>query len=337
MFLKTHKCASSSVQNMFLRYGISHNLTFALSAAGNYLGNPRPFMAGMVNKELLPPDGVVDLFAVHTRLNPSEHRKILHPDTVFVTVVRDPALLFESLYNYFRLSKHFNGSQLEEFLNFPLKTQMELRKRGGRFGHDMMLFDMGTDVQADMTVVDIRRAIDNADEIFDLVLIAEKMDESLILLKKLLCWDYQDLVFFSKNARREDMKSDMSVSALQRMRELNSGDALLYDHFLAQHDQMVLRYGTQKMADEVATLRALREEMFEYCGTHVVAGFAPDHTFKEYSSQVNGYVPDKKEDLTCLMLSLPELSALAKIRAYQRELIARMRATEETHQASFTL
>ncbi|XP_066938910.1 uncharacterized protein [Macrobrachium rosenbergii] len=48
MFLKTHKCASSTVQNIFLRYGFKHNLTFALPEIGNYLGNPRLFTANLV-------------------------------------------------------------------------------------------------------------------------------------------------------------------------------------------------------------------------------------------------------------------------------------------------
>ena len=37
-FLKTHKCASSSVQNMLMRFGLDHELNFVLPSAGNYLG-----------------------------------------------------------------------------------------------------------------------------------------------------------------------------------------------------------------------------------------------------------------------------------------------------------
>lgn len=79
----------------------------------------------MVPRLLLPQSGVVDIFAMHTRLNPPEHRKILHPDTSFVTVVRDPALLYESLYNYFHLN-HFYGMTLETFLSQPLEVSMSL-------------------------------------------------------------------------------------------------------------------------------------------------------------------------------------------------------------------
>ena len=37
-FLKTHKCASSSVQNIFMRFGLKNELNFALPMSGNYVG-----------------------------------------------------------------------------------------------------------------------------------------------------------------------------------------------------------------------------------------------------------------------------------------------------------
>ena len=75
----------------------------------------------MMPKKLLPSTGVVDIFTIHTRLNPEEHRKVLHPDTVFVTAVRDPISLFESLYNYFSLQNYYKAS-FEEFLDWPYEV-----------------------------------------------------------------------------------------------------------------------------------------------------------------------------------------------------------------------
>ena len=37
-FLKTHKCASSSVQNILMRFGLKNELNFVLPSAGNYVG-----------------------------------------------------------------------------------------------------------------------------------------------------------------------------------------------------------------------------------------------------------------------------------------------------------
>ena len=38
-FAKTHKSASSTVQNVLLRYGLANGLEFLLPAKRNYLGN----------------------------------------------------------------------------------------------------------------------------------------------------------------------------------------------------------------------------------------------------------------------------------------------------------
>ena len=37
--------------------------------------------------------------------------------------------------------------------------------------------------------------IDNHAKSFDLVLIAERFDESLLLLKDLLCWNFEDILY----------------------------------------------------------------------------------------------------------------------------------------------
>jgi galactosylceramide sulfotransferase/galactose-3-O-sulfotransferase 2 len=42
-FLKTHKTASSSVQNVLLRYGLLNRLDFVLPSTGNHLNDPNHF------------------------------------------------------------------------------------------------------------------------------------------------------------------------------------------------------------------------------------------------------------------------------------------------------
>ena len=181
---------------------------------------------------------------------------------------------------------------------------------------------MGYEIHANITAEEIRRAIDRADELFELVLIAEKMDESLILLKELLCWDYADVVFFTKNARTDTMKKELAPSSIEKIRRLQSADILLYDHFLAKHKEAVVRYGEKKMAAEVSILRALRQEIFDECGIRIVNKFDRKSIFKEYSNQVNGYILDDKANLNCLSLTLPELQLINKVRRCQKERIA---------------
>ncbi|XP_037793108.1 galactosylceramide sulfotransferase-like [Penaeus monodon] len=323
MFLKTHKCASSTVQNIFLRYGYTNNLTFALPGAGNYLGNPGLFKAGLIPKSLLPPSGKVDIFAVHTRLNFKDHSSVLHNDTRWVTLVRDPATLYESLFNFFHLKNGYN-LDLSSFSSQPMARLMELPRYGGKFGKNQMLFDLG--YSDNMSVTQLRQAIEELDGLFDLVMVAERMDESLVLLRHLLCWSLHDVVVFTKNARRQEVKPTLDPQTRQTLRELNSADALLYDHFMAKHRRAVLEFGVRRMADEVSALRSLRDEYFEDCGAREVKGKDSTLKFKEYSGLVSSYVTSNNSDQNCLMLSLPELPLVDTVRRKQLKVLEEMRA-----------
>ena len=75
----------------------------------------------MIPQNLLPPSGMVDIFAVHTRLNPTQHLKIMPNDTFYVTAVRNPVTLFESLYNYFHLEL-LNGLTFKKYLRLPVEV-----------------------------------------------------------------------------------------------------------------------------------------------------------------------------------------------------------------------
>ena len=48
---------------------------------------------------------------------------------------------------------------------------------------------------------EVMKYIKELDKQFDLVLIAEYFDESLILLDELLCWPYKDLTYLKQNER----------------------------------------------------------------------------------------------------------------------------------------
>ena len=76
-----------------------------------------------------------------------------------------------------------------------------------------MLWDSGLSAAAmdNMTAVDNKIA--EMDNTFSLVMIAERWDESVILLKDLLCWDFRDVVNFKLNAIQENNKYHLNFRA----------------------------------------------------------------------------------------------------------------------------
>ena len=79
----------------------------------------------MVPRSQVNSQGYVDVFAIHCRLNAKEHKKIMFPDATFITVVRDPVYLYESLYDYCNLQSKYKYS-LNDFLNESLEVRYML-------------------------------------------------------------------------------------------------------------------------------------------------------------------------------------------------------------------
>ena len=57
------------------------------------------------------------------------------------------------------------------------------------------MWDLGLSEASMEDPVALRKVIQYFDEYFDLVLIAERFDESLVLMRDLLCWNLEDITY----------------------------------------------------------------------------------------------------------------------------------------------
>ena len=69
------------------------------------------------------------------------------------------------------------------------------------------LFDLGFEVNDYRNSLDLQAIIKELDEQLSLVLIREYLDESLVLLQRLLCWDLSDMVYMKRLAQYQDRKT----------------------------------------------------------------------------------------------------------------------------------
>ncbi|XP_006101708.1 galactose-3-O-sulfotransferase 3 [Myotis lucifugus] len=98
-FLKTHKTAGTTVQNILFRFAERHNLTVALPhpRCEHQFCYPRNFSAHFVHPATRPPH----VLASHLRFDRAELEGLMPPGTVYVTILREPAAMFESLFTYY--------------------------------------------------------------------------------------------------------------------------------------------------------------------------------------------------------------------------------------------
>lgn len=180
-----------------------------------------------------------------------------------------------------------------------------------------MLFDLGADPGINTT--ELHKKINELDKLFAIVLIVEKLDESLILMKEKLCWSVDDIVAFAKNARRTKIKLKPKVKF--KIRDYNKADMTLYKHFLRKHVKNVAVFGKKRMKLEVKILKNRVKQYYDKCVYEEVPGKDDRLEFKEYSDQVSSYMKRNDTPGMCDFLTLPELQFVKYVRSKQKHLL----------------
>ena len=124
----------------------------------------------------------------------------------YVTIIRNPVDNFESLFNYFQLGKGLGLGDdpvvsLENFLKSPSSFYDKVKR--GIHARNPMMFDLGFSQKYFQNYTAVTKYINFLNKEFDLVMIMEYFDESLILLKRLLCWEIDDILHVKVNEKND--------------------------------------------------------------------------------------------------------------------------------------
>ncbi|XP_011662587.2 galactose-3-O-sulfotransferase 2 [Strongylocentrotus purpuratus] len=256
VFLKTHKTGSTTVSSVFQRFGTKHNLTFLVPDYKHILSETDTFNTSKIG----PPTSKswnfsigYQMFTNHIRYNRSEMDKVLHNAT-YVTILRNPVAQFESGFYYFKMDRFLPKSEnpIELFMSNPMKyynyVQQKYPGMENRI-HSMQLYDLGMD-PVDMYRMDVvDHYIKQLDRDFNLVMINEYFDESLVLLRKLLCWKMTDITYISKGIRSATFKRNTTDELRSKILQWNTGDAKLYSYFNKTFWEKVRNYDGDFEAD----------------------------------------------------------------------------------------
>ncbi|XP_042297845.1 LOW QUALITY PROTEIN: galactosylceramide sulfotransferase [Sceloporus undulatus] len=267
MFMKTHKTASSTILNILFRFGEKRRLKFAFPNGRNDFYYPSFFERSQVQD--YRPGMCFNIVCNHMRFQYEEVRKLLPADTIFVTVLRDPAYLFESSFHYFEriipLTWKISGEdKLAEFLRDPWHYY-DPSGFNAHYLQNLLFFDLGYDNAMDSNSPLVDQYIHEIDQRFHLVMLLEYFDESLVLLKDLLCWELEDVLYFKLNARKDSTVSRLTDALYQKATAWNLIDAKLYRYFNATFWRKVDAYGRERMAEDAARLRGENEKMKSIC------------------------------------------------------------------------
>ncbi|XP_071855382.1 uncharacterized protein [Apostichopus japonicus] len=285
IFVKTHKTGSTTVRAILNRYGYFHNLSFL-----QHKSKP----GGHVNSDLrrtplssfLPPLGVkkgnianykgYNISNTHMRMQPGKLNELMNPGSVYVTILRHPVEQWLSAFQYFHVEttvKKYMGNKTDPVSVFLSRPKF-FRTRSV-YAWNNQLYDLGLERKFFLVPTYLQHKIKYYAEKFDLVLITEYFDESLILLRKLLCWTYEDIVYVKMRAQPTPLT--VSNDLREKIINLNKGDNALYSYFNRTLWQRVEQYGPSFERDLKRFRRVLSEKYDECVGDQEVKSVQGNH------------------------------------------------------------
>lgn len=326
VFIKTHKTGSSTLLNVLLRFGEKHNLRFAFPNGRNDFHYPSPFKVSQVNN--YKPGDCFNIICNHMRFNQHEVAKLLPPGAMYISILRNPVDVFESAFHYYHriipLTWQIGGDdKLATFLDSP-QSFYGSDATNSYYLRNLLTFDFGLENNLEDDDPRVMMGIHKLSHQLDFVLLTEYFEESMILLKDLLCWTTEDILYFKQNVRRKSSVSNLSPELIAKALQWNGADWKLYQHFNATFWERVEAFGMDRMRQELKTLRRSNDRMKSICieeGEAVEVKNIQDESFKPWQplgeSSILGYNLRKNIDSKlrdeCKKMLMPELQYLSQL------------------------
>ena len=271
LFLKTDKTGSSTMTNIFFRYGDARNLSFVLGL-GTLLGWPNKFHIIFPLRFFAKQPNIL---CSHARFNKKPMNWLFPKATSkYLTILRNPVDNFESVFNFAHLGKAFGLGDKQDSLDKFLEKEIPLNHSRPNvmtyLARNPMMFDLGLSLEYFQNLSAVNEYIQFLDKEFDLVMIMDYFDESLVLMKRLLCWKTDDILYVKLNERLDKEKARrLSNSVQENIKRWNKADVLLFDHFNKTFWSKVKNEGPA-FYEDLADFRQRKEKIKRRCFTDSV-------------------------------------------------------------------
>ena len=267
IFIKIHKTGSTTLASILGRFGYLRNLNFAFGKTGNTLSYNTLFRPSLLYKFFFTNTTRIeyDMLINHVRYNRREMDALIS-HVKYISIIRNPVSHLESAFGFFSMWKSLNittGNPFETFLMDPrkfyaMKKAHWMRSRNG------LLFGLGFDHKNDENITAIVEKVDELSTELDLMMMTEYFDESLILLRRLLCWDYEDILYVPHVVRSQSHRFEVSQDMAEKIRSWTAGDVMLYNHFNRTFWKKVVDYGPT-FQNDLAYFQSLKTKAVDEC------------------------------------------------------------------------
>ncbi|GFN86348.1 galactose-3-o-sulfotransferase 3 [Plakobranchus ocellatus] len=287
VFAKVHKAASSTVQNILVRFALARDLNvllpsirkngFSIDESGSNI-DPTRIIPHPANKKF-------DILCSHLIYNEDVIGKYVASSAFRVAILREPldqslsALIYYS--HFYAIGglregvEKYKNNPIEGFLRHPEDFYSKHKMYGvaGSYINNRMSIDLGFNTDnfeaSKWNTSKINAFIKDVERQFDLILISDYFDESLVLLKWYLKWSLKDVIYLKVNQNhlandsRWKKPANISMESLQTFYSWDAIDVALYNHF---RDIFLKKLEQEHLfTDEVNAFKIIQKQVVQFC------------------------------------------------------------------------
>ena len=270
IYIKTRKTGSSTMTNILYRFALRHNLT-VMTFSNMYPIHKLKFLKNYPKPEF-------KLIMEHLYYDERFFDELMPGRKIFISSLRHPFSQLNSDIHYQknRRSKlpkakiKLSALRDKDILKRILMSPKKLKQYGQRYlkmpdpySHNDTDENQGPDQENHF-----RKHLQNLSTKFLLILITEYYDASLVLLKRRMSWELQDIIYSPlKMGQYEKKDDDHSNEFLSRHQQLRPKEYALFEHF-NQTLWADISGESQDFWGEVWHYKNINDKILKFCDTY---------------------------------------------------------------------
>ena len=285
VFIKCMKCATETMGTILRRFGYVRDLSFVLPIKRNlYLGWPFP----LEQTDVKPSSFGYNILMEHSIYTPNVSNKFMPNNTKYISIIRSPWEHLKSAFNYFDLggvvgvpNRSYTNflENIEFYSNKYMSHESRINRMciadGFRISKNLMSHCLGMPLGFPLGTKDIsnntheiEEYIAKIDREFSLIMIADHFTESLVMLKRTMCWKFKDILYHYSNVGNYKSAETKDIRPEGRYLEIHknwsAADYLLFNHFNKTFWNKVKREGPG-FVEEVEHFRLIQMLVERFC------------------------------------------------------------------------
>ncbi|XP_070567029.1 galactosylceramide sulfotransferase-like [Ptychodera flava] len=276
IYIKTMKTGSSTLACILLRYGLKNELIAALQQ------KPSPVICYNVSS------GSYDIMRYNCKNFPGYdfmanhilyHRAAMEgivKNAKYITILRSPNTMIRSRFFYTNMFESIRNLRNSPSESNPFLTYLKSLEPSGNTDPRCCEPPQGNDLSRRLGVCaksrkELTDKIRQLDKELDLVLLTEYYDESLILLKKMMCWEYEDIVYYPLKVNKNPLPP-ITGKMKSIIDKISIADMQLYNHFNKTLWEKVKNYDGDFEAD-LTEFHNIKKRITEKCDSEPISDY----------------------------------------------------------------